>query len=121
MTNKEKFRQEVREFYKTEESKAFDSWKTIDCIGAKYDLDEFDIDEGLIILEAEDLVLNKKCETLEEAFHYLAEADRRLTEAILNNTTIKPNKWLLLEDISDEDEINLQELLKDLYVEKNNR
>lgn len=118
MTNKEKFRQEVREFYKTEESKAFDSWKTIDCIGAKYDLDEFDIDEGLFILEAEDLVLNKKCETLEEAIHYLEESSKRLNEAIRNNTTIKPNKWLLLEDISDEDEINLQELLKDLYVEK---
>ena len=68
MTNKEKFRQEVIEFYKTEESKRHDAWKTIDCIGARYGLDELDIDEGLIILEAEDLVLNKKCETLEEAF-----------------------------------------------------
>ena len=92
MTNKEKFRQEVREFYKTEESKRNDAWKTIDCIGAKYDLDEFDIDEGLFILEAEDLVLNKKCETLEEAIHYLEESSKRLNEAIRNNTTIKPNK-----------------------------
>lgn len=67
---------------------------------------------------AEDLILNKKCETLEEAYHYLAEAQKRLTEEIRNKNTSKSNKWLLLEDISDEDVFNLQELLKDLDVEK---
>jgi len=93
MTNKEKFRQEVREFYKTEESKRYDSWKTIyNVIGPKYGLDDIDVDEELHILDAEDLVLNKKCETLEEALHYLEENSKRLDEAILNNTTIKPNK-----------------------------
>lgn len=92
-TRREQFRNEL----KTTMDAMGDNWYSLegiiktDELAEKYSLNEFEVNEEVSFYEANRLVENKECKTLDEAFEKLSNPNLELLEQLVRNSS---KEWL---------------------------